>query len=185
MSEYVPGTYFLPPVCTYYIFFFPYVPVCTWYILEEFSAFFCMYILTLSQYILGVPDSIVRLPGPASLHPSDSGSSPRIASEPNHTKALAGLFTAAWQQPCLHAWARVRAACWRIQLLLVSFTRLAAIMISCLLTSSPSPSQRCSARCEWACEGLGFQVGAPMMNCKIFMESCQVQRFNQRDETKS
>jgi hypothetical protein len=50
------------------------------------------YILTSSQYILGVPDSFVRLPGPAGLLASNSGSSPRI--EPNQTKT--GLFTTAW-----------------------------------------------------------------------------------------
>jgi hypothetical protein len=44
-------------------------------------------------------------------------------------------------------------------LLRVSFTRLAAAMISCLLTSSTSPSQQRCARCERACEGLGLQVG--------------------------
>jgi hypothetical protein len=113
--------------------------------------------------------------------------SPGQSIEQNHTKALSGLFTAAaWQHPCLHAWALARVACWGIQLLLVSFTRLAAIIIRCLLTSSPSPSPQCSASCEleWACEGLGLQVGASMMNCKIFKQSCQVQRFYQRDETK-
>ena len=124
---------------------------------------------------------------PAGLLASDSGTGPRI--EPNHTQALAGLFTAAWQHPsqCLSAWARALAACWGIQLRRVSFTRLAAAMISCLLTSSPSPSQQRCARCERACEGLGLQVGASMMSCKIFKQSykVQVQRFYQRDKTKS
>ena len=105
------------------------------------------------------------------------------------SKALAGLFPAAWQHPsqCLSAWALALAACWGIQLRLVSFTRLAAAMISCLLTSSPSPSPQRCARCERACEGLGLQVGASMMSCKIFKQSCkvQVQRFYQRDKTKS
>jgi Fe-S oxidoreductase len=65
-----------------------------------------------------------------------------------------------------------------IQLLRVSFTRLAAAMISCLLISSTSPSQQRSARCERACKGLGLQVGASMtrlMSCKIFKQSCKVQ----------
>ena len=70
---------------------------------------------------------------------SDSGTGPYI--EPNHTKALAGLFTAAWQQPCLGAWARALAACWGIQLWRVSFVRHDAAMVSCLLTNSSSPLQ--------------------------------------------
>ncbi len=89
--------------------------------------------LTLVEYVLLVPDSIARppgRPGPAGLLESDSGTGPRI--EANHTKALAGLFTAAWQHPCLclSAWAQALAACWEIQLWRVSFTRLAAAMIS-------------------------------------------------------
>ncbi len=63
-----------------------------------------MYILNLVEYVLWVPDSFARPPGrPAGLLASDSGTSSRI--EPNHTKALAVLFTAAWQHPhqCLGA----------------------------------------------------------------------------------
>ena len=146
------------------------------------------YMLTLVEYLLWVPNSIARPPArPAGLLASDSGTCPRI--EPNHTQALAGLFTAAWQHPCqcLSAWARALAACWEIQLWRVSFTRLAAAMISCLLTSSTSSSQHRSARCKRACEGLGLQVGASMVSCKIFKQSCKVQvpRFYQRDKTKS
>jgi hypothetical protein len=146
------------------------------------------YMLTLVEYVLSVPDSIERLPArPAELLASYSGTGPRI--EPNHTQALAGLFTAAWQHPCqcLSAWALALAACWGIQLQRVSFTRLAAAMISCLLTSSTSPSQQRYACCKRACEGLGLQVGASLMSCKIFKQSCkvQVQRFYQRDKTKS
>ncbi len=63
------------------------------------------------------------------------------------------------------------AACWEIQLWRVSFTRFAAARISYLLTSSTSPSQQRSARCKWACEGLGLQVGASMMCCKIYKQS--------------
>ena len=90
---------------------------------------------------------------------SDSGTGPYI--EPTHTKALAGLFTAAWQHPCqcLGAWARALAACWGIQLRRVSFTRHAAAMVGCLLTKSSSPSQQRSVRCERAFEGLGFKLG--------------------------
>jgi hypothetical protein len=50
----------------------------------------------------------------------------------------------------VHTWELSLAACWGIQLLLVSFTLLAATMISCLLTSSSSPSQLSSVHCEWA-----------------------------------
>jgi hypothetical protein len=135
-----------------------------------------------------VPDSIARPPGsPPCLLASDSGTGPRM--EPNHTQALADLFTAAWQHPCqfLSTWALALVDCWEIQLWRVSFNRFAATMISCLLTSSSSPSQQRSARCERACEGLGLPVGASMMSCKIFKQSCkvQVQRFYQRDKTKS
>ncbi len=104
--------------------------------------------LTLVEYVLLVPDSIARPPGrQAGLLASDLGTSPHI--EPNHTKALAGLFTAAWQHPCqcLSAWSLALAACWGIQLWRVSFTRFAAAMNSCLLTSSSSPSLQRSARC--------------------------------------
>jgi hypothetical protein len=142
------------------------------------------------EYVLLVPDTIALLPGrPAGLLESDSGTGPRINA--NHTKALAGLFTAAWQHPCqcLSSWALALpvAAYWEIQLWRVSFTRLAAAMISCLFTSSTSPSQQRSARCERACEGLGLHVGASMMCCKIFKQSSKVQdqRFYQRDKTKS
>jgi hypothetical protein len=85
------------------------------------------------------------------------------------------------------AWALALVACWEIQLWRVSFTRFAATMISCLLTSSTSPSQQRSARCEQACEGLGLQVEASMMSCKKIKQSCkvQVQRFYQIDKTKS
>ncbi len=90
---------------------FEYKPVCTKYIL------FCLflyrrvhtrYMLTLMEYVLLVSDFIARLAGrPAGLLGNDSGTGPRI--EPNHTQALAGLFTAAWQHPCqslcLSAWA--------------------------------------------------------------------------------
>ncbi len=75
--------------------------------------------LTLVEYLLLVPDSIARPPGrPAGLLASYSGTGPRIEALANHTKALAGLFTAAWQHPCqcLSAWARALAACWEIQL---------------------------------------------------------------------
>ncbi len=145
--------------------------------------------LTLVEYVLLVPDSIARPPGrPAGLLASNSGTCPRIQVEPNHTRALAASFTAAWQYPCqcLSAWELVLEACWGIQLWLVSFTQFDAAMISCLLISSPSPSQQCSARCKLACEGLGLQVGVSMMSCKIFRQSCkvQVQRFYQRDTTK-
>ncbi len=133
------------------------------------------YMLTPVEIVLLVPDSIARpLGSPPGLLVSDSGTCAHI--EPNHTKALAGLFTAAWQHPCqcLRAWELALAACWEIQLWWVSFTRFAATMISCLLTSSTSPSQRHSARCELACEGFGLQVGASMMSCKIFKQSCKV-----------
>ncbi len=113
----------------------------------------------------------------------------RFRHRPTHwTKALAGLFTAAWQPPCqcLSSWELALAACWEIQLWRVSFTRFAAALISCLLTSSTSSSPQRSALCERACEGLGLQVGS-MMCCKIFKQTCkvQVQRFYQRDKTKS
>jgi hypothetical protein len=48
---------------------------------------------------------------------------------------LGSTLVSAWA-PCLGAAARALAAFWGIQLLLVSFTRLAATIISCLLTSS-------------------------------------------------
>jgi hypothetical protein len=74
-------------------------------------------------------------------------------------------------------------ACWGIQLLLVSFARLDAIMISCLLISSPSPCLQRSERCEWVCEGLGLQIGVLMMS--ISKQACQVHRFNQRHKTRA
>ncbi len=55
------------------------------------------------------PDSI----GSAGLLASNSGTSTHI--QRMHTKVLAGLFTAAWQHPCLLNWALVLEACWRIQ----------------------------------------------------------------------
>jgi hypothetical protein len=60
-------------------------------------------------------------------------------------------------------------------------------LISCLLTSSTSPSQQRSVLCKLGCEGLGLQVGVSMMSCKVFKQSCQVQvqRFYQRDKRKS
>ncbi len=135
--------------------------------------------LTLVEYVLLVPDSIARPRGrPAGLLASDSDTGQRI--EPNHTttaRALAGLFTATWQHPCqcLSAWALALVACWGIQLWRVSFTQFAASIISRLFTSSTSPSQQCCAHCKWTCEGLWLQVGASMMSCKIFKQSCKVQ----------
>jgi hypothetical protein len=52
------------------------------------------------------------------------------------------------------------------QLLQVSFTRPAAIMISCLLTSSTRPSLLCRVCCKLECEGLGLQVCQLMMSTK-------------------
>ncbi len=105
------GTYFSQNVCTRYILFHS-LQVCSgynWllYVLVvtstyQYMIFFLnlvvlvqlfflsflngtsVYILTSSQYVLGVPDYIGHLPGPAGLLASDSGSSPHI--EPNHTK---------------------------------------------------------------------------------------------------
>jgi hypothetical protein len=78
--------------------------------------------LTLVEYVFLVPDSIARQLGrPAGLLASNSGTAPCI--EANHTKALAGnagLFTAAWKR--LSSWALALAACWEIQLWLISFT---------------------------------------------------------------
>jgi hypothetical protein len=88
--------------------------------------------------------------------------------------------------PGLPAWALALTACWGIQLLWVSFTRLATAMISCLLTSSTSPSQQLSVLCKQACEAFGLQVGESMMSCtgKILKQSCQVQvqQFCLRDK---
>ncbi len=124
---------------------------------QHFSYFWrvhAQYILILREYVLWawVPDSIARLLGLAGLLAGDSGAGPCI--KPNHTKALAVLFTqaAAWQHPCQCQGALPGHWRWRLagQLLLVSFTRLAAAMISCLLTSSTSPSQQHSALCKLA-----------------------------------
>jgi hypothetical protein len=122
------------------------------------------YMLTLVKCVLLVPDSIACPPGrPAGLLASDAGTGPRI--EPNHTEALAGLFTAAWQHPCqcLSAWALALVACWGIQLWLVSFTQFAAAMISCLLASSTSPSQQRCAHCtlQMGVKYSGFKLGHP------------------------
>ncbi len=68
-----------------------------------------MYILTLVEYVLLVPDSIERQQGsPAGLLASYSGTGPRI--ESNQTKALAGLFTLEVGSTLVSAWApgRVR-----------------------------------------------------------------------------
>ncbi len=134
-----------------------------------------VFILNQPEYVLWVPDSIARqgLQGPAGKLASDSGTEPHI--EANHTKALAGLFTAAWQHPCqcLGAWALALAACWGIQL-----------RQQCCWSASPdsqppwpavfSPAAKAPASscCKQACEGLGLQVGASMMSCKIFKQSC-------------
>ena len=87
-----------------------------------------------------------------------------------------------------------------IQLLLVSFTRLAAAKISCLLTSSTSPSQQprqCRQCAASRCHGGGLdsdddslrlglpsQVGASRMSCRIFKQSCQSSEILQERETK-
>ncbi len=97
--------------------------LCTYFLLIlvqtflQFERLHTWHMLTLVEYIVLVPDSIARPPGrPAGLLASDSGTSPRI--EANHIKALAGIFTAAWQHPCqcLSSWALALAACWEIQL---------------------------------------------------------------------
>jgi hypothetical protein len=50
-----------------------------------------------------------------------------------------------------------------------------------------SPSQQHSTCCKLACERLGLQVGASMMSCKTFKQSCQVQvqGFYQRDKRRA
>jgi hypothetical protein len=115
------STYFRLEVQTIRVTY-QYVPVRTEYILFllilvqiflHFERLHTWYMLTLVEYVLLVPDSIARLPGrPVCLLASDSGTGPHI--EANHTKALAGLFTAAWQHPCqcLSSWALALAACW-------------------------------------------------------------------------
>ena len=163
---YVPSTYLSKTVCTEYVlstesmrkvlcsFLYQisfisrrYIPCTYWFWLSTYFEF-----LILLRACRALPVCFA----------SDSGTGPYI--EPTHTKALAGLFTAAWQQPCLGAWALALAACWGIQLWRVSFVRHDAAMVSCLLTHSSSPSQQRSARCKLACEGLGPQVGASMMS---------------------
>jgi hypothetical protein len=146
---------------------------------------FLSFLRSTSVYILNqsdsdlctwVSDSIAHMPGPACLLASSSGIGPSI--EPNHTKAVAGLFTAAWHHPCqcLGTWVWALAAFWGSQLLLVSITRLAITISSCLLTSSTCPSQQRCASCKRACEELGLQVVASMMSCKVFKRFGQVQR---------
>jgi hypothetical protein len=112
----------------------------------------------------------------AGLLASYSGTCPHI--EPNHTKALAGSFTAAWQQPCqcLHTWVLALAACWGIQLLLVSFTQLAATMISCLLTNSPSPRQQHSVCWKLACDfkKLSLGVNDELQNTQAILPSSEI-----------
>jgi hypothetical protein len=110
----------------------------------------CTYLLRV-HILSSCSGSIVRLPGPCQLfrhHPSHSTKSHQST----------GRFT----HDCLAAPLPVPAR------LGVSFTRLTNTMSSCLLTSSTSPlaSQQRSARCKWACEGLGLHVGALMMTCK-------------------
>jgi hypothetical protein len=81
--------------------------------------------------------------GPAcfKLLASNSGTGPHI--DLIHTKALAGylLLLGSILACSLHVLALALEVCWGIQLLLVSFTRLTAIVISCLFTRSTSPSQ--------------------------------------------
>ena len=96
---------------------YQYVLVCTQYIPVHdlfsesgtaFSSFLkgtSVYILTRSVYILGIPDPIASLHGPAGLPASNSCSSTHI--EPIHTKA--GLLTAAWHF-CRQAWTWASAA---------------------------------------------------------------------------
>jgi hypothetical protein len=60
----------------------------------------------------------------------------------------------------LEAWVLALAAgLLGIELGRANFARLKAIMTSCLLTSSPSPSQRCSMHCKMALGGLWLQLG--------------------------
>ncbi len=120
------------------------------------SIMISVYILNQTKKVLWVPDSIAHLPGPASKLASISGTGPHI--EPNHTKALAGLFTAAWQHPCqcLGAWERELAACWGIQLL-PPCCRSASpdLPPPWPAVCSPAALAPASARCKWACEGIG------------------------------
>ncbi len=104
--------------------------------------------LTLVEYVLLVPDSIERPPArPAGLLASYSGTSPHI--EPNHTQALAGLLTAAWQYPCqcLSPWALALAACLGIQLLRVIFmTCRRRDQLSAHQQHQPQPATLCALR---------------------------------------
>ncbi len=82
---------------------YQYIPVRTEYILSllifvptflHFERVHTVYILTLVEYVLLVPDSIARPQGrPACLLASDLGTGPRI--ESNHTHWQAGLLTTA------------------------------------------------------------------------------------------
>jgi hypothetical protein len=140
--------------------------------------------LTLVEYLLWVPNSIARPPArPAGLLASDSGTGPRI--EPNHTQALAGLFTAAWQHPCqcLSAWARALAACWGIRCGGSASPDSPPPWSAVCSPAAPAPASNAVRAANGRVKDLGFKLGS----CRIFKQSCkvQVQRFYQRDKTKS
>ncbi len=126
------------------------------------------YILILGQYVLLVRDSIVCMPGPAGLFASYSGTRPCI--DPNHTKALAGLFTAVWQHPCqcLGTWALALAGCWGIQLLWVSFTWLTAAMVDSAVCSpaEPAPASNTVHAADWRVKESGFKLGCQLWAAK-------------------
>ncbi len=151
------------------------VLVCTKYILVllnvlHFSHFWrvhisnSVYVLTLANYILWVPDSIARLQGPlpASLLASDSGTGPVI--EPNQTKALTGLFTAAWQHPCLHScqWALVLllAACWGISCCRSASPDLLPSWSAACLPAAPDPACYVGCAANLSVKDLGFKFAS-------------------------
>jgi hypothetical protein len=123
-----------------------------------------MYILIPSGYILWVTDLIASLQGPAVCLQQGIQATAHI--EPSHTKALAAdvagssLLTATWQHPCLHAWVQALATCWGIQLLLVSFTQLAAIMISSCSPAAPAPTRNAGHVVNACGKDLGFKTGS-------------------------
>ncbi len=108
-----------------------------------------------------------------------------LHTEPNHTKALAGLFTAAWQHP------------WRLQVgtggLMGDSAEAGQLHPTCSHHDQlsahqqprPQPATQCALQTSmWL---TWIHGGASMMSCKIFKQSCQVQfqRFYQRDKAKS
>ena len=150
-----------------------------------------MYILVLAEYVLWVPASIARLPGPAGLLCE------RFRHRAIHwtnSHESTGRFIHCCLAAPLSVPGRLGAGTGGVLgdsatagQLYPARRRHAQLSAHQQQQPAAAPASNAVRAANWRDEGLGPQVGASMMSWKLFKQSCQVQvqKFYQSDKTKS